>query len=294
MASTPTIPEHFPETWDRSWHKALQQTQPRLSAGLTPDFASGERKSHNIGGKVRWKKDTARIGQTVPVDYRTEKAWLDMEPYDAPILLDKWDKLKLDTILLPTSRVMMDQTFGWNRLCDEIGRDAIQGRRTIGAKGLTEEEFPGGKVISEDIGGNNSGLNWAKVKKAGVMMDLDHVPLEMRYFAIGANQKDNLLSLAQAVHRDYVSNMFIKTGQFHGMFWAGFTWLQYEYLTLDANNDRHCLAWFKPDVLISKDMQPTRVTQRDDLAFATQIYPCAQVGGARIQNSAYIIKCRES
>jgi hypothetical protein len=52
--STPTIPEHFPDTWDDSWVSALQTAEARMVPGATPDTATGDRKWYNIGGTVTY------------------------------------------------------------------------------------------------------------------------------------------------------------------------------------------------------------------------------------------------
>jgi len=295
--STPTIQEHYPETWDKSWVEALQTADSRLFDACEKDTLTGDRKWYNIGGTVTWKRKTARYPQTSFVDYSTSKSWIYPEPWDAPILQDEWDDEYLDSIVVPTSRIMQDQASAYNRLRDAYVRDAAQGTRITGANGTTTEAFPVGNVIDVNYGGGGDvGLTWGKIKNAREKMDLARIPKgENRIFVIGAQQVSDLQSMAQATDRDYANTMLIRSGEIHGTFWAGFSWRQYEDLEFDPSDAdaRQCLAYYKPDIILGETGMKTHMDVRVDLSHALQIRPVAKLGSARINNSSYIVKCLE-
>jgi hypothetical protein len=293
--STPTIPEHFPDTWDRSWVSALQTADSRLVPNATPDTLTGDRKWYNIGGTVTYKRKTARYPETTYVDYNTSKSWMTPEEWDAPILQDEWDDEFLDSIVVPTSRIMQDQAAAYNRLRDEYVRDAIQGDRTTGESGGTTETFPTANVVAADFGGSDEGITWGKITEAGRLMDDLRVPIEQRCFAIAAEQKQELMSIAQATDKDYANTVLVRNGTIHGTFWAGFTWVQYEDLTYDPSdlNDRHCLAFYKPDIILGESQMKTHMDILPQMSHALQIRPSVKLGSCRINNSSIIVKCSE-
>ena len=294
--STPTIPEHFPDTWDRNWVSALQTSESRISQAVTPDTVGGDRKWYNIGGTVTFKRKTARYPVTTHVDYNTSKSWLSPEEWDAPILQDEWDDEFLDTIVVPTSRIMMDQAAAYNRLRDEYSRDAIQGDRIIGETGATTETFPAANIVLADFGGGGDvGLTFAKIRESSRLHDSLRVQLDNRYFVIGSDQKSDLTTIAEAVDRDFANTMLIRNGQVHGTFWMGYTWLQYEDLTFDPSdlNDRHCLAFYKPDIVLAESAMKTHMDILPERSHALQIRPSVKLGSARINNSSLIVRCSE-
>jgi hypothetical protein len=295
--STPTIPDHYTETWDTSWVAALQTDESMLMDTVTPDTIGGDRKWYNIGGTVVYKRKSARYAETTYISYETGKSWIYPEEWDAPILQDEWDFAFLDTIVVPTSRIMMDQASAYNRLRDAYARDAIQGTRTTGTTGQTTETFPSANVIDVNYGGGGDvGLTWGKITQAKKLMDLLRIPKRDRYFAIGANQVQDLMSIAQATDRDYANTALIVAGEIHGTLWAGFNWRQYEDLEFDASDAdaRQCLAYYKPDIILAESGMKTYMDILPQRSHALQIRPSVKVASGRINNSSLIVKCLEA
>lgn len=290
--STPTVPDHYPETWDTNWVPALQTADSRLLDTATMDDAPGDRKWYNIGGTIAYKQKTARYAETTYVDYETGKSWLTPTAWDAPVLFDEWDDAFLASIVKPTSRVMMDQAAAYNRLRDAFIRDAIQGNRVTGAAGDTTETFP----TANEIANGGTGLTWLKIVETTELMDTLRVPLNERYFAIAAPQKGDLMSIAQATDRDYANTNLIKGGQIHGTEWAGFQWRQYEDLSYDPSNATHrqCLAYYKPDIVLAESGMQTFMDPLPERSHALQLRPSVRLGSCRINNSSIIINCVES
>lgn len=294
--STETIPQHYPETWDTSWASALQTADSRLKMGVTPDMVGGDRKWYNIGGTVAWKEVTGRYEETTYVAYETGKSWITPYKHDAPILLDEHDDAYLDSIVVPSSRIIQDQTAAYNRLCDAYARDAIQGTRTTGQAGDTTETFPSANVIAVGYGGGGDvGLTWGKIVEATRIMDTLRVPLAMRRFAIGAYEKADLMSIAQATDRDYANTNLIAGGTIHGTEWAGFTWHQYEDLEFDPSDAdaRQCLAWYEPDIILAESGVQTHMDILPSRSHALQIRPVGRLASGRVNNSSLIVKCKE-
>ena len=298
--STSTIPQHYPDTWDTSWISALQSTDSDLVPHATPDTCGGDRKWYNIGGTVAYKRKTARYPETTYVDYTTSKSWLYPEEWDAPILQDEWDNEFLDSIVVPSSRIMLDQAAAYNRLRDTYVRDAIQGTRTTGETGTTTETFPAGNVIADDfvLSGSavESGLTWGKIIEATRLMTSLNVPKRDRFMAVGPLQVRDLMSIAQATDRDYANTVLIASGQIHGTNWAGFTWIENNYLSTDPGEagTRQCLAWYKPDIILAESGMKTHMDILPQMSHALQIRPSVKLGSCRVNNSSLLVKCMES
>ena len=295
--STPTVAEHYPETWDKSWIGALQEAEVILLDAVVQDTLTGDRKWYNIGGTIAFKKKSARYAATTHVDYSTSKSWIYPEAWDAPVLQDEWDDEYLDSIVVPSSRIMQDQAAAYNRLRDAYVRDAIQGGRVTGSAGTTNEAFPtANNVVVGFGGGGDVGLTWAKIVETTKKMDIDRVPKRDRFFALSAYQKAELMSLAQATNRDYVNTALIASGQIHGTEWAGFTWKSYEDLEFDPSDAdaKQCLAWYKNDIILGESGMKTYMDVLPERSHALQIRPVAKLGSGRINNSSYIVKCLEA
>ncbi len=295
--NTDTIPNHYPETWDRSWIQVLQTADFRLAETYMPDTLTGDRKWYNIGGTVTFKKKTARYAKTTYVDYATTKSWIFPEAWDAPILQDEWDFDYLDTIVVPSSRIMQDQAMAFNRLRDAYIRDAVQGTRITGSNGTVTEAFPAGNIIAETFGGGGSvGLTFAKIVEATRLMDSDRVPQQDRYFAINSKQKSDLMTISEAVNRDFANTLLIRSGQIHNTEWAGFIWKQYEDLEFvsGSSTDRQALAWYKRDIVLGDTGMKTHMDILPGESHALQIRPVTKLGSGKINNSSYIIECDET
>lgn len=293
--STSTVPEHYPEIWDKSWVSALQTADSRLLESAESDSLTGDRKWYNIGGTIAFKQKAARYAATSYVDYTTSKSWIYPEAWDAPVLQDEWDEEYLDSIVVPSSRIMQDQAAAYNRLRDAYIRDAITGSRITGASGTTTETFPSANQIDANWSGTDEGITFAKVNEATRLMDNLRVPMAQRYFTITSKQKAELMEIAQATSRDYVNTMLIRAGQIHGTEWAGFTWLQYEDLELDATDTdaRVCTAHYKPDIVLGETGMKTYMDVLPERSHALQIRPSVKLGSARINNSSIKILCKE-
>jgi hypothetical protein len=296
--STSTIPQHYPDTWDTSWKQALQTTDRRLAQFAMPDTITGNRKWYNIGDTIEFKQKTARYPETTHVDYTSSKSWVYTTEWDAPVLFDEWDDAFLDSIVLPTSRVMTDQAAAFARLEDEKVRDAIQGTRITGETGTTTETFPTGQVIAVDYedGSTDTALTWAKIVQASRLMSTLRIPLDQRYMAISEYQVKDLMSIAQATDQDYASTALIREGQINGAKWAGFTWIEYPDLSYDAADAdaRQCLAFYGPDIILGSSGYKSYMDVLPERSHALQLRPSVRLGAGRVRNSSVIVKCLEA
>jgi hypothetical protein len=293
--TTDTIPDHYPETWDKSWVPALQTADKQLDGTFMPDNIEGDRKWYNIGGTIAFKKKTARYAKTTRVNYVTGKSWIYTEAWDAPVLEDEWDEAFLASIVLPTSRIMQDQASAYNRLVDSYVRDAADGGRVTGANGTTTEVFPTANVVAANFGGSDVGITWKKIVEVQRKMNADRVSTKDRYFAIGSTQLAELMEVAEAVNRDYVNTALIVSGEIHGTKWAGFEWRLYEDLEADATDTdaRKCLAWSKRDIIVGDSGMKTHMDVLPGESHALQIRPVTKLGSGRLNNSSYRCLCQD-
>jgi len=291
--STSTFPEHFPDTFSNSFDMALQTADHRLMSAAVRDSLTGDRKFYNIYDATEFKRVTGRYPQTLNDDHTTSKVWMVAEKWDNAPLIDEWDDKDLDSIVLPTSDVVLAQAAAYARLSDSYLRDAIQGTRVIGENGTTTQAFPTANIIAN----GSTGLTLAKVAETARKMDELRVPKSERYFAISAAQvKDLVTNVAESKSRDFVTESILSTGTLHNRTWLGFNWIQYEDLIYDpsAGTHRQCLAWHKPHIVLGDGERRTDIRVRYDLSDALEIRTRTRLGACRKQNSSVIIKCVES
>lgn len=296
--STSTIPEHFPDTYSNSFDMALQQADSRLLPAVVRDTVLGDRKWYNIYDETAFKRVTGRYQQTLNDDHTTSKVWVQTEKWDNAPLIDEWDDKDLDSIVLPTSDVVMAQAAAYARLADEILRDSIKGSRITGETGSVTETFPTGNEIAVDFTtGSNTGLDLGKVAETARIMDSLYVPKSERYFVIGSKQVSDLINnVSESKSRDFVTESILSTGTLHGKTWLGFNWIQYEDLTFDSGDAsvRECLAFYKPHICFGDGERRTDIRVRYDLSDALEVRTRTRLGACRKQNSSIIINCEEA
>ena len=56
----------------------------------------------------------------------------------------------------------------------------------------------------------------------------------------------------------------------------------------DPNTIRTCVAWVKGAVRVVRGARTSRITQRDDLSFSTQVYSEWHLGGTRVHDEAVV------
>ena len=106
-------------------------------------------------------------------------------------------------------------------------------------------------TVSNDIGGTDTGLNVAKLRRAKALLDKQNVPMEGRCMLIHANSLESLLGETAVISADYNSVRALVAGEIN-------TFLGFRFVTIgdrsegglsiDGSNDRVVYAFHKDSI----------------------------------------------
>lgn len=202
-------------------------------------------------------------------------------------LFDQEDKLK--QLIEPTSTVVQNIGAAFARTIDKLIIDQMNGTAATGKTGSTSTVLP----ASQKIAVGAAGLTKAKVIESKKKLDAAEVPKENRFFAHSAEQLEDLLGITEVTSADFNTVRALVQGEIDT--WLGFKWIHTEQLNVDGSGDRLNLAWQKSGVLLATAKEPsTRIEDRADKNFATQVFMSMGIGATRMEELKVVeIACSE-
>lgn len=293
------IPSHYTTQFSTNWIHRINQMRSRLDAFCVFEDFEGERKRYDRVGSMTAQLRTERKGATRITDANTDSRWAHRKSYDLANLLDKDDAKNLGQLVLPTSSFIQEHAAAYNRSVDDTAWQAASGSVVTGEEGTTVTAFPSstnhigkGGVINAETG-TSAGLTIAKLLKAREILDNadadDEAP---RVLVCTAKQISDLLNTTEVKSADYNTVRALAAGQIDSF--MGFKFVRIKRLEVAANV-RTCVAWIKGAVRVVRGARTSRITQRDDLSFSTQVYSEWHLGGTRVHDEAVVtINCDEN
>lgn len=245
-------------------------------------------------GKTSAVKRTTRHADTPLVNTDWQRRKISMVDYDWADLIDQADKLKM--LADPTSQYSLNASFALGRsLDDEIITKAFA-TAYIGKEGADSETFD---TTNNVVAVGASGMTLAKLLAAKEILDGNDVdPEEERYVAVSAKQIQDMLKINEFISADFNTVKALVAGARMPFAFMGFTFIPISSALLDTDSDsyRRVICWAKSGLglAIGKDIV-TRVTERDDKNFSTQVYASMSCGSSRIDMDKVVeIKCSEA
>lgn len=205
--------------------------------------------------------------------------------YKAP-LVDNMDKVMMAKD--PTSEIVRNNAASLVREKDKVVCNAFFATAKGGKNGTTDYDLAGDQLIA--AGG--AGLNLDKIRGAKKVLDQNEVDPENRYFAISAEQVEDLLKITEATSSDYASVKALVDGKPGTI--CGFKFIQTERLPVDGTT-RYCAAYHKSgmvlgiwlDLRASIDIMP-------GIHFSAQIYAGQSYGATRLEEKKVVsVSCVE-
>ena len=291
------IPTFYPELFDTSFGKVLQQESPILAPTMTQRDISGDRHWYNIMEDVSMSDITTRKGDTPDGDFEGYKVWHSQTPREIVVSFDENDARNLGTIVLPTSDSVMNQAMARNRKLDDVLISALGGSRVTGTSGETSTAFPSGQKIAKDYVQTGSaatcGLTISKLRRAKYLMDTGQVPKGERYLACGAAQIQDLLSTTEVTSADYNVIRALVQGDINTF--MGFTFVQTERLVTLETDVRACYAYHKKAIRFSAVDRKTHMDWLPTKRHRLQIRTVEIMGAMRYLNEMVVqIACDET
>jgi hypothetical protein len=212
-----------------------------------------------------------------------------MDDYDWADLIDQEDKVRM--LINPQSEYAQAGAWAMGRAMDDAIIDAASGNAFGGVSGGTTVALPSGQKIAH----GSAGLSVAKLIEAKEILDANSVdPEEARFCVVTSKQLSDLLAITQITSADFNSVKALVQGEIDTF--MGFRFIRTERLDTNSSSNRLVLAFAQSGIglAVGSDIQ-TRISERADKNYATQVFLSMTIGATRIEDEKVVeIECTES
>jgi len=254
----------------------LQQHGTRLRPSVMNDtfFGEGAKMLEQIG-QLTATKLTVRHGPTPQSDTPHSARWIHPSDYVVNDFVDTQDKLRM--LIDPESIYAKNHRDALGRAIDDEIIAAGTGTAKVGKTGSTDETFD---TTNWSIAAGAVGLTVAKLRTANRMLLAAENDVEdPRTCVLSADQVEDLLGETLAVSIDYNTVKPLADGQI--VRFMGFSFIHSERILAVAGEDA-VLAYVKSGLMFGVWNEiETKITERADLNYTTQVYGRASIGASR-------------
>jgi len=265
-----------------------QQRGSALRGAVREESVTGEKAFFDQVGSVAAVKRTSRHGDTPLVETPHSRRQVTLETYEWADLIDDADKVRM--LIDPTSTYAQAAAAAMNRAVDDEIIAAATGSSKTGKSGSTSTDLPAGNIIAH----GSADMTVAKLLSAKEIMDsADIDPSIPRHIAVGPAQISALLNTTEVKSSDFNTVRALARGELNSF--LGFTFHMTNRLAV-ASDIRTCFAWAQDGVMLAvgKDVM-SRIEERADKSYSTQVYYCQSIGSTRMEESKVVsILCDES
>lgn len=279
------ITETFTRQYKTNVELLLQTMGSQLRGAVMEETYTGEggRPVNQIGQVVARKREV-RHADTPLIETPHSSRWVEPADYEWADLIDDQDKLR--TLVDPQGPYAQNGALALGRSIDAEIVAAALGSAKTGPQGAgTAEAFDttNFSVASGSVGMTVDKLITAKRMLMAAKVD---VRRESLYVVMKAKQHANLLNETRASSRDYNDQPILKNGMID-MF-MGFKFIFLEEIDAVSSEDA-CFAWAKSGIHLGiwNDIT-TRISERADKSYATQVYVKGTFGATRTQQGKII------
>jgi len=278
----------FVEQYKSNVFHLAQQKGSKLRDAVRTESIVGKSHFFERIGSTAAVKRTSRHADTPRVDTPHSRRKVTMDDYDWADLIDDSDKVRL--LISPQSEYAKAGAYAMGRTMDDVIIAAATGNAFGGVSGGSSIPLPAGQKIAH----GSTGLTIAKLITAKEKLDAANVdPDEARVLVCSAKQISDLLGTTQITSADFNSVKALVQGDIDTF--MGFKFIRSERLGLDGNSNRQVLAFTNTSMglALGKDIQ-TKISERADKNYSTQVYLCMTIGATRVEDEKVIeIACTE-
>lgn len=252
------------------------------------ESVTGEKAFFDQVSSVSAVKRTTRHSDTPLVEVPHSRRQVVMETYEFADLIDDSDQVA--TIVDPTSAYAQSAAAAMNRAVDDEIIAAATGTSKTGKAGSTSTDLAAAHIIAH----GSAGLTVAKLLAAKEQLDLADVdPSIERHIAVAPQQIKDLLNTTEVKSSDFNTVKALAQGELNS--YLGFTFHMSNRLALSSTT-RTCFAWAQDGILLAIGQdQKSRIEERSDKSFSTQVYYSQTVGSTRMEEDKVVsILCTES
>ena len=278
----------FVEQYKSNVFHLAQQKGSKLRDAVRTESIVGKSHFFERIGSTAAVKRTSRHADTPRVDTPHSRRKVTMDDYDWADLIDDSDKVRL--LISPQSEYAKAGAYAMGRTMDDVIIAAATGNAFGGVSGGSTIALPAGQKIAH----GSTGLTIAKLISAKEKLDAANVdPDEARTIVCSAKQISDLLGTTQITSSDFNSVKALVQGDIDTF--MGFRFIRSERLGTDSNGNRQVLAFTNTSMglALGKDIQ-TKISERADKNYSTQVYLCMTIGATRVEDEKVIeIACTE-
>lgn len=267
----------------------VQQKGSRLRPSvLVESGIVGEEFDTDQLGTLTAKKKTTRNADTPITQPNFARRWATMFDYEVATLHDKQDQLKM--LADPTSKYVQSGAFALGRAMDDEIIVAASGTARTDKTGATNTTLPSAqKVVAA-----SAGLTIAKLLSAKEILDAAEASEdEPRFCILAAGQITDLLNTTEVKSIDYNTVKALAMGQIDSF--LGFKFIRSQRLETDSASARLVLCYVQSGIAlgIAQEMK-TRISERADKSYATQVYLSLGIGSVRLEEEKVVqVACTE-
>jgi len=266
-----------------------QQKDSRFMGKTRMETQTGENGFYEQIGATAAIERTSRHADTPRVDTPHARRAVALQTFEWADLIDQADRVRM--LIDPTSSYSMSAVMAMNRSRDDIMIEAALGTARTGKNGTTNVVLP----ATQKVVANATGLTIEKLREAAEILNGNDVDPDIRrYMAITSKQLTNLLAETEVTSADFATVKALVRGEVDQF--MGFTFVRTERLTLDGNSDRQVIAWAQDGLLLATGSNNiTRITERDDKSYSTQVFRSEDFGATRMEEDKVVeIACVEA
>lgn len=286
------IPVHFVQSYSTNVELLLQAKGGKLADCVTIGTHVGESASPvDQVGAVKAQRRTERHGDTPLISTPGDRRWVEPIDWEWADLIDQQDRLRL--LIDPQSAYTLNGVMALRRAQDDVVLGAFYGSAKTGKNGGTSTVFPTGtNVIGPTVGSTgNTGLNTAKLRAARKKFQSFHIDFDTEelYVLLTAEEHDDLLAETQVINMDYNDRPILRDGKIDMFLGFRVKHMEFRDTAFYDNGDNmgsgtinYVPAWVKSGVHLGiwNDVV-TRVSERADKSYATQVYVKGTYGATR-------------
>lgn len=288
----------FVEQYSANWQHLAQQKGSRLRGAVRVESVTGRNAYFEQIGSTSARQRTTRHEDTPRMDTPHSRRRVSLADYDWADLIDKEDDVRM--LIDPSSAYAQAAAFAMGRAMDDAIIAAADGVAYTGQTGATSTAYATGMTVAvtvraAGVASANLGLNTAKLINAQQLLDASDVDPEMpRYIIWNARQRASLLADTRATSGDYNTIRALVQGNIDTF--MGFKFIRCERIGVDGSSYDKVLYFAQDGLLLGlgKDIT-TRISERDDKNYATQVFAAMTLGATRMEETKVgYIECHAS
>ena len=272
----------FVQQYSNNVQMLSQQKGSLLRNAVDSETIVGKNAFFEQVGQATAQKRVSRHSDTPQIDTPHQRRRVSMVDYEYADLIDKQDQIR--TLIDPTSSYAQAAAFALGRAMDDEIISAVSGTAFSGETGSTSVVLPSAQKITES---GTAGLTIDKLREAKEKFDSASVdPSIPRYIVVGPKQISDLLGTTQVTSSDFNTVKALANGEINSF--LGFNFITSNRLSI-ASSKRLCLAFAMDGVKLAlgQDIM-TRIDERSDKGYATQVYVCMTMGATRMEEEKVV------